>query len=738
MKPGRTLPLRLAPHPGEALDSYLDALAHRLNVPLIDLGWSFGLKGGPHSVLQRHDIPANRVVLLRDHEAQAINTATGIPIPALHAMTLARYDRRAVMIDHTSRQINTRTLWARGRGSRYCPDCLAESGGRWQIRWRLVWSFACTTHQRMLADTCPVCESIPGFRGSGTHQPPSPGHCPAPISLPGDTREQSRGRHRRCGANLAQTSTLLLPPGHQTLAAQDILDQLIDIDTAAFGLYTAAPVPTATALADLRAIAGRVLAHTLHHGLLDAMATDPVTVELHRLARHQHATQRTAQQRVGTAPPLAAGAALGLTHAVGVMAADNADTAAKRLRWLTSAPGPDRRPTHASTLDDWGRSTSDTFRRIQLAALGPALRPNDQLRYRVGAVAPTVRLEMSGALARARRRSLPSTFWPAWTARLLPRRNGHSAVRGSALAASILLVGTRLNHTEAAELLGGVVRHWPVTTTLQRMHASPHWDDIRTALTALADRLDAQPSAIDYERRRHLDYTDLLPDPLWESIRQRIAETQHTRMLSLHASYARHLLFTRLSGLPPTCAPFPHPGTDDVFKFRLAKFAGHLTPRLTAELDQAAQDFLALHQIRNEPIVWQPPAELLDGLTLPGPDPAGLDLAEIHRLVRTDGASPAMIARHFETTSEAIQALLIDHPAPQPEARRQHVRHTISREQLVDLHHEQRLSLGEIGKLTGYGRTTISDLARTYEIPITPYRAGRSLSRPSPQAAEQP
>jgi len=96
-----------------------------------------------------------------------------------------------------------------------------------------------------------------------------------------------------------------------------------------------------------------------------------------------------------------------------------------------------------------------------------------------------------------------------------------------------------------------------------------------------------------------------------------------------------------------------------------------------------------------------------------------------------------MIARHFETTSEAIQALLIDHPAPASDARLQHARHTISREQLVHLHHEQHLSLAEIGKLTGYGRTTISDLARTYEIPITPYRAGRPLSRPSLQDGQR-
>src|SRR5215468_9634908 len=38
-------------------------------VPLTDLCWSLGLPGGPHSVLRKDDIPANRVVLLRDHEA---------------------------------------------------------------------------------------------------------------------------------------------------------------------------------------------------------------------------------------------------------------------------------------------------------------------------------------------------------------------------------------------------------------------------------------------------------------------------------------------------------------------------------------------------------------------------------------------------------------------------------------------------------------------------------------------
>ena len=188
MKPGRTLPLRLAPLRGEALDSWLDALAHRLKVPLTDLCWSLGLPGGPHSVLRKDDIPANRVVLLRDHEAQAISAAAGVAVPLLHAMTMARYDRRAIMIDHASRRVSLRAMWGRGRGSRYCPGCLADTGGRWQLRWRLTWIFACTAHQQLLSDTCPACDRIPGFRGGESHLPPFPGHCEAPVPLPGESQ----------------------------------------------------------------------------------------------------------------------------------------------------------------------------------------------------------------------------------------------------------------------------------------------------------------------------------------------------------------------------------------------------------------------------------------------------------------------------------------------------------------------------------------------------------------------
>jgi hypothetical protein len=341
---------------------------------------------------------------------------------------------------------------------------------------------------------------------------------------------------------------------------------------------------------------------------------------------------------------------------------------------------------------------------------------------------------VTGALARARRHAVPSTFWPAWTARLLPPQEGYPWVRGPALAASLLLAGTRLTHAEAAGLLGDVTTHWTVTTTLQHLHATPQWNDICTALTALVGYLDAQPAVIDYERRRHLDYTSLLPDAQWEDIRLRTERADHLQLSKRLAPHARHALFTRLSGLPFTRAPFPRSSDDYAFKTRLAAFITALTPELAAEFTRVAEEFLVHHQIRDEPVAWQPPASLLDGLDLPGTDPASLDLNEVHKLARTDGVSAAAIARRLGTTSDAIQTIFLDHPAPADPAggaRRRRARYAISREQFRDLHHGQRLSFTEIGQRTGYSRTAISDLARAYEIPTSIYRDGKQLKAPA-------
>ena len=119
------------------------------------------------------------------------------------------------------------------------------------------------------------------------------------------------------------------------------------------------------------------------------------------------------------------------------------------------------------------------------------------------------------------------------------------------------------------------------------------------------------------------------------------------------------------SGIPSTCqqhgaAGWP-PGTS-------AAFISCLTPELAEDLAHVAGEFLTRHQIRDEPPAWQPPAGLLNGLDLPGPDLAG-KLSEIHEIARADGASAAGIARRLGTTSDAIQGASPRPPRPRRPSR---------------------------------------------------------------------
>ena len=154
----RTLPLRVPPVPGEAIDSWLEALARRSQVTVgtltAALGWP--LPASPGGLVA--GIPGQ---VLRRLEHQA-----GLAAGRLDDAVLDRYLPLGPV---------------RRRGSRYCPSCLAERDGRWLLSWRLGWVFACTTHDVLLCDTCPACGSPPA---AGPAAPGStrPAAAPAPSS----------------------------------------------------------------------------------------------------------------------------------------------------------------------------------------------------------------------------------------------------------------------------------------------------------------------------------------------------------------------------------------------------------------------------------------------------------------------------------------------------------------------------------------------------------------------------
>jgi TniQ len=83
----RSLPLRLQPRSGEALDSWLEALAHRHRTRWSDMLSAVGLQ---QDLLRRDH--ASWLVKLTESELDAIAAVTGVHPAGLQSMTLSRFD----------------------------------------------------------------------------------------------------------------------------------------------------------------------------------------------------------------------------------------------------------------------------------------------------------------------------------------------------------------------------------------------------------------------------------------------------------------------------------------------------------------------------------------------------------------------------------------------------------------------------------------------------------------------
>jgi Bacterial regulatory helix-turn-helix protein, lysR family len=180
------------------------------------------------------------------------------------------------------------------------------------------------------------------------------------------------------------------------------------------------------------------------------------------------------------------------------------------------------------------------------------------------------------------------------------------------------------------------------------------------------------------------------------------------------------MLFEKVSGIPAACGPFP-PGPGGRGRLAESRLPAVLTPALARGLDQSAATFLAGHGITSEPLNWDPPAELLDDLSLPGIDPATIDTAQLHQLIRRDHLSTAAAARRLGATRAAVELLLDHDPAPaavpsRPAARPP--RTVPSREEFTAWYCDENLSLAKIARRTGMSAGCTSRLARDYEIPV--------------------
>ncbi|MGW6008843.1 hypothetical protein [Streptomyces sp. NPDC055210] len=287
------------------------------------------------------------------------------------------------------------------------------------------------------------------------------------------------------------------------------------------------------ALSELRAVAGRMLTSMDADGLAALVPGDVLDTHLRPVPGARPPRQEP--QRAGFMAPLtAAMTAVGVIEPCGCWARK------------TSPPphGPCGQST-ATTVGTWGRGTGPVLRKVQLAALAASMRPSDQLRYRTAEDPAPPPVARQGQRLRRRASWLPAAMWPQWAVRLSPTRGAYPRVLAPALAAATLLVGSRISFDEAAAILGQTTDALALSRMLQMLERTPRWDTTASALTRLADHLDARPYPINYERRRSRDYTDLLPAETWAKIcRDADQHPGSGRRLRI----ARCIVFTQING----------------------------------------------------------------------------------------------------------------------------------------------------------------------------------------------
>jgi hypothetical protein len=599
-----------------------------------DLLTTAGLLGGPDRGAREADCP-DHTVCLHGHEAEGLAAATGVPVPRLHAMTLRVFDGHAVALDTGRRRVRRGMIWGRGAGSRYCPRCLAGRGGRWVLRWRLSWAFACTRCRILLADRCPGCGQVPRPRGRAPFAARPPGTCGA-----------ATGRGAYCQFDLTTAPAATLPAGHPLLAAQARVEDLLDRVEAGRTAGEGAP---RTAFGDLHVLASWLLRR--------AEGGDVAALGGADLAQAWHAAGEAGLlgAHAGTFPPVdAALTGTALTCADALLTGE-VDTALATLQTLCG-----REPAaHGLTPVSPGRlweHTSPRLRQLVWRARDPDLTHVDtRLRYRT--CTPTPRAPAADVADRARH--VPQLLWPGWTVRLLPPGFATDTFR-AALAAALLLPGNPGRRTgDAAELLQPG-RRLGVSRVLRRLATEGH-EGVLRALCALADHLDTHGAPIDYARRCALVAPDLLPAQTWHDMcRHAGAHPGGPRRLR---DVRRHL-YQRITGNDLRHAPHPFTLARSDERAAYLHLPLELPTPLRRALDDYAAAYLADAGIDAEPLTWEPPAGCLGDLDLPGTDPDDLDIELLHRLLREDGLPPGEAATRLGTSIEHIRLALEHTPLP--------------------------------------------------------------------------
>lgn len=492
----RELPIRVPIINGESLHSWIETLAARYRMTVRELLPALGIPAPrtPYGLILGVDTQA-----LRSLEWQAgllVGRLDDAMLDRFAALDLAGTPGRA---PHRGWQ----TLWAKSSGSRFCPRCLAENGGRWSLSWYLNWTFACMHHNVLMATRCSACGRLPRS-GENRFDHLIDGRLCCHYELGSQPVRRPDRRMPRCGDPLTEQPVQELDSAHPVIACQrwinGVLTETGEISAAGFLMP---PKVALTAVATLMRHA-IVASDGLISRRVAHLATTPAAKGI-SLPEVEPVKSPTSAFAALSGDPALFGVAAVL--AVDVLTAPSlsaaADPAERILASTEEMPWSARRRGIAATR-------SPLLNAILLRQQAPAMSVGDRLSYRTEGTVPrrpTARAGQwpfrPGQLGSVPARLVPQVAWKPVTD-LLTRHVAHdTGTPGAVLSMAIVRCGTYAEWSHiAAWLMLPPQSSRTVATVFQRLNHAGHLEEVLASLNTLVEELTEHPPPIDYARRR--------------------------------------------------------------------------------------------------------------------------------------------------------------------------------------------------------------------------------------------
>lgn len=600
----RELPVRVPVADGESLHSWIEALAARYRMTVRELLPSLGIPV-PHT-------PCGLVLDISDSSLRSLEWQTGLRPGRLHHTVLDRYSALGLTVPVGLQPGGGRqSLWTRSAGSAFCPRCLTENGGRWQLAWHLNWTFACTRHNVLMASHCPACRRRPREGENRLDHVVDSSRC-CHYDLKARPGLQPVPGMPRCGTLLTGQPAHELGPGHPLIACQQWINRILAVPSRV--TVAGLQVPPKAALAAVATLMRSAAVTGGPFGTRDVpnLAPGPVTVGIRlpvlppaRSAAGIYSAASTSPALFGTLAALAAD----------VLASPSLDSAAGAVSWMLE--DAERRP---------GPGGAPWRRQIEAAATGSAVLNAIALRHREARMGTAARLTFRTGNAVPRRppaddtdagrwpfrpgrmislppRLVPQAAWEPVVRALSPHGIKDTGVLAAALSMAIVRCGTYSEWNRvAAWLMLPPQLGRTATAVFGRLDAAGHLKETLAGIDALVEEMTEHPPPIDYARRRWLfrGLGTVTPSRL-----RRACHEDGLVLTGRRVRYATMMLWETLTGGDIRFAGQRLKPQDHRDRAEYMEFTSTCGEALREYMVVEGERLLLRNNI-NEPVMWQP------------------------------------------------------------------------------------------------------------------------------------